>query len=217
MINLNLIYCELVGLLAVTEEKKKKKKEEANTAKQLHHVSKFVIDLLNDESRHDRVRQPILRGKTFIDLLPTIWLLLNGNDSRDCTTILDALILHWNSLKAHDSTKRVGAEFIGRLWLVSSGPPSLPSLFFLLLYTFAKFWVSFVQLPFQRSYHGAFMIRPGSPHRSNLVTWLIQSVPRYLWELHGKDAVANAMLLNLLRIVACQSDGLIIKDKVRIL
>lgn len=60
------------------------------------------------------------------------------------------------------------------------------------------------------------MIRPGSPHRSSLVIWLTQSVPRYLWELHGKDAAANAMLLNLLRIVACQSDGLIIKDKVRV-
>jgi pre-rRNA-processing protein IPI1 len=118
MINLNLIYCELVGLLAVTENQKRKK-EEANTSKQMSNVSDFVINLLHEEGRQDRVRQPVLRGQTYIDLLPTIWLLLTGKESRDCTSTIDALLSHWNSLKAHDPTKRVGAEFIGRLWLVS--------------------------------------------------------------------------------------------------
>ncbi|UZJ51108.1 hypothetical protein CBS101457_000428 [Exobasidium rhododendri] len=188
LIELNLCYCELVGLLAMTQGKGKKEvKRSSSTTIQMRNVFDFIVKLLLEEGRQDRMRQPLLRGKTFVDLLPSIWLLLNQKSLGESKDIIDALLVHWNSLKAHDSTKRIGAEFLGRLWL----------------------------LPLQRSYHGSFTIRPASPHRAPLVSWLTQSLPRYLWELHANDAAASAMTLELLRLVACQTDGLIINEKIR--
>lgn len=128
--DLNLIYSELVALLALSHGGAMVSNK---VAAQLERVAQYVVAVLKGEVTS--ASQPVaslLTPASYAALLPTVWSLLSRSfaPAADASAfkgpvVFDALLDHFASLGAGSESKALGFVFVARTCLVSS--PSLRS------------------------------------------------------------------------------------------
>lgn len=106
-VKLNLAYCELVGILAVVRPNMAK-----DVGVQFKNVNEYILTILRESSSS-------LRDEAFVNVLPTVWLLLNSA-TVDSNALVSALLYFWEHLPTSQETKKVATGFVGRLLIVSS-------------------------------------------------------------------------------------------------
>ncbi|TRM66181.1 hypothetical protein BD626DRAFT_628138 [Schizophyllum amplum] len=127
--DLNLLYCELTSLIALTGSDATSQLRRANKKRdalsiQTERVQSYIVQLLRGEPTVGQQLARPLSSSAFISLLPTIWSLLNAPEA---ATILAALLQHAISVPSKSTLKQSTVAFVGRLVLLECehGPARL--------------------------------------------------------------------------------------------
>ncbi|KAJ7181761.1 hypothetical protein C8R43DRAFT_970362 [Mycena crocata] len=184
--SLNLIFCELTSLLILTPETvatsrgKRVIQGRQGSSKdglqvQTQRVSEYVIQLLKGESLSTSQLGRPLTPAEYAALLPTIWSLINNNNSNlrhISTYVLHATIEHSSRVSSKSALKQLTLEFVGRVVLLETEPQFKGHLDF------------------------------GTDTAEQVTTWL-NHLPKCLWELGSTNVAATETILRLL-IILCQ-------------
>jgi len=202
--DLNLIYCELTSLLALTSYPRTTNNPRANRGKSRQsqiatqasegvlslRVREYVIQLLRGETLSGSQIGRTLTPTSYSALLPTIWSLLNQPSATEhsiSSDVLRATLEHATKTSSNSAVKKLGIEFVARLALVSPAASDLVN----------RFYPFTLKLETELQYQGVFRMARTVNDAKKFDDWLVH-LPKALWELESNNLSATEVILRFL-------------------
>ena len=209
---MNLIYCELFSLRSLDDDQeergpaaKRRKIDHPESRKatvtvtgsalsrQSERVRDYVIRCLSGiKSDSSAAAYPLgqsLTAQTYMELLPTLWWLLDRQDRDDTSEILRAVLDHATKAGSASGVKPVVTEFVGRLILVGLSVSRWHN-------NRLEKVAIVTQLQVEPSYKGSFRIGSfvSDELQKALRDWCYH-LPKVVWELGDKNLNATEVSL----------------------
>ncbi|MBW0488513.1 hypothetical protein O181_028228 [Austropuccinia psidii MF-1] len=133
--SLNLVYCDLVSLLALS-----KQASDHSLSIQLDRVGNHIAQLLNEDANVINPTAQTLDPIAYIDTIPIIWSLLRRGFVQNTSLtlepsnlpnqVLESFINHLDRLSCRSELKALGIQFLARLCIIDDLPGCNPACLF---------------------------------------------------------------------------------------
>ncbi|TIA82131.1 hypothetical protein E3P89_01275 [Wallemia ichthyophaga] len=183
MLQLNVLYCELVSSLLLSQSSregvssgasKREQKLDKNIQVQMNNVCEWLSSMLSGNMT--TAAQPMgltVTADTYRCLVSSFWALLNLPNSVDASKlILEALLTHCTQAGIKSETKLLSVEFIARVYLTQ----------------------------YEMDYKGQFKLINNSEQDKMLTGWF-NNLPRLLWETNNHNIGLTEVILDVIQAV----------------